>query len=302
MSEPRVDVVVVSYGSRDTLRACVEPLCRADGVRVIVVDNASPDDALETIADLPVTAIRAGRNGGFSFGCNRGAAAGTAEYVLFLNPDAILSPADLDALAAVLDRDPSTGLVGPRILGGEGELLLSRRRQPRLRTSFAQALFLHRVLPWAAWTDEMIRDPAAYEHAGEADWVSGACMLVRRTALEQIGGFDEGFFLYCEDTDICLRLRTAGHGVRFEPAAEARHIEGSSAPRSELVAIHARSRLRYARLHYRPGGAWLEAAAVCLWALTHAVVAAPRRPATARGHLAALRAVLRQSRSAAVTG
>ena len=288
----RVDVVVVSYGSAGTLRACVEPLCRADGVRVIVVDNASPDDALETIADLPVTTIRAGRNGGFSFGCNLGAGAGTSEYVLFLNPDAILSPAHLDAMVAALDGDPATGLVGPRILGGEGELLLTRRRLPRLRTSFAQALFLHRVLPHAAWTDEMIRDPQVYDHAGEADWVSGACMLVRRSAFEQIGGFDEGFFLYCEDTDICLRLREAGHGVRYEPSAVARHIEGSSAPRSELVAIHARSRVRYARLHYGRGAAWLEAVAVALWALTHAVAAAPRRPATARGHLAALRAVI----------
>ena len=299
MGDARVDVVVVSYGSAATLRACVEPLCRAEGVRVIVVDNASPDDALETIADLPVTAIRAGRNGGFSFGCNLGAAAGTSEYVLFLNPDAILSPADLAALVAVLDGDRATGLVAPRILGGEGELLLSRRHLPRLRTSFAQALFLHRLLPWAAWTDELVREPEAYDRPGEADWVSGACMLVRRSAFEAIGGFDEGFFLYCEDTDICVRLRAAGHAVRYEPAAVARHIEGSSAPRSELVAIHARSRLRYARLHYGRGGAWLEAAAVCLWALTHAVVAAPRRPATARGHLAALRAVVRQPRSAA---
>jgi GT2 family glycosyltransferase len=286
----RVDVVVVSYGSRDTLRACVEPLCRADGVRVIVVDNASPDDALETIADLPVEAIRAGRNGGFSFGCNLGAAAGTAEYVLFLNPDAILSPASLDALVATLDRDPGAGLAGPKILGGEGELLLSRRRLPRLRSTFAQALFLHRVFPTAVWADEMVRDPAVYDRAGEAEWLSGACMLARRSAFERIGGFDEGFFLYCEDTDICLRLRAAGHRVLYEPGAVARHIEGSSAPRSELLAIHARSRVRYARLHYRRPAAALEAAAVVLSALTHAAVTLPRRPATARGHLAALRA------------
>jgi N-acetylglucosaminyl-diphospho-decaprenol L-rhamnosyltransferase len=296
----RVDVVVVSYGSRATLRACVEPLCRADGVSVIVVDNASPDDALETIADLPVKMIRAGRNGGFSFGCNLGAAAGSSEYVLFLNPDAILSPASLDVLVAALDHDPRTALAGPRILGGEGELLLSRRRLPRLRSTFAQALFLHRVLRSAAWTDEMVRDPAAYERAGEAEWLSGACMLVRRSALERVGGFDEGFFLYCEDTDICLRLHADGNRIRYEPAAVARHIEGSSAPRSELLAIHARSRVRYARLHYRRGTAWLEAVAVVLSALTHAAVAVPRRPATARGHLAALRAVVTGTRSAAV--
>jgi N-acetylglucosaminyl-diphospho-decaprenol L-rhamnosyltransferase len=238
----------------------------------------------------PVSAIRAGRNGGFSFGCNLGAAAGSSEYVLFLNPDAILSPAHLDVMVAALDRSPGTALVGPRILGGEGELLLTRRRLPRLRSTFAQALFLHRIFPAAAWADEMVRDPAAYEQEGEAEWLSGACMLVRRSAFEQIGGFDEGFFLYCEDTDICLRLRAAGHGVRYEPGAVARHIEGSSAPRSELLAIHTRSRVRYARLHYRRPAARLEAVALVLSALTHAAVTLPRRPATARGHLAALRA------------
>jgi GT2 family glycosyltransferase len=289
--ERTLDVVVVSYGSRSTLRACVEPLTNVAGVTVTVVDNASPDDALATIADLPVQTIRAGRNGGFSSGCNLGAASGSGEYVLFLNPDAVLSPADLERLTAVLDRDDDTGLVGPRILGGHGELLLSRRRLPRLRSTFAQALFLHRVFPRATWADELVRDLAAYETGSEADWVSGACMLVRRSAFEAIGGFDDGFFLYCEDTDLCVRLRAAGHSVRYEPSAVARHVEGSSAPRSELLAIHACSRVRYAQLHYRRPAAWLEAVGLALLAITHAGVAWPRRRSVARGHAAALRAV-----------
>jgi GT2 family glycosyltransferase len=288
---PRVDVVVVSYMSRATLRHCVEPLAGLPLANVIVVDNASPDGEVETVADLPLRIVRAGRNGGFSFGCNRGAEAGDAEYVLFLNPDAILSPADLEALVASLDADPGVGVAGPRILGSEGELLFSRRRLPRLRSTFAQALFLARLLPRAAWADEMIRDPAAYERASESEWLSGACLLVRRSALEAVGGFDESFFLYCEDTDLCLRLRAAGHGVRYEPAAVARHMEGSSAPRSALAGIHVRSRRRYAQLHYRRPAAWVEAWLLALWALTHAVVAAPRRRAAARGHLAALRAL-----------
>lgn len=286
-----VDVVVVSYNSGDTLRGCVEPLAGVDGVNVIVVDNASPDDPLPTIADLPVQTIRAPRNGGFSYGCNLGANAGTGEYVLFLNPDAVLAPADLQRLVDLLEADRRLGAAGPKILGGEGELLFSRRREPRLRTTFANALFLHRVLPRAAWTDEMVRDPDAYERAGDSEWLSGACLFVRRTALEQIGGFDEGYFLYCEDTDICVRLRAAGHGVRYEPSAVARHQEGSSAPRSELAAIHAESRARYARVHYRPLAARAEAALLAFSAVTHAAVAYPRRRAHAAGHLAALRAL-----------
>lgn len=286
-----VDVVIVSYNSGDTLRGCVEPLAGVEGVEVIVIDNASPEDPLPTIADLPVRTIRAPRNGGFSYGCNLGAAAGSGEYVLFLNPDAVLAPADLRKLVDLLESDRSIGAAGPKILGGEGELLFSRRREPRLRTTLANAVFLHRVFPRAAWADEMVRDPAAYEQPGDADWLSGACLFMRRTALEQIGGFDESFFLYCEDTDICVRLRAAGHAVRYEPSVVARHQEGSSAPRSALAAIHAESRARYAHLHYRPLAARAEAALLAFSALTHAVVALPRRRAHAAGHAAALRAL-----------
>ncbi|MDA0168665.1 glycosyltransferase family 2 protein [Solirubrobacter taibaiensis] len=291
-----VDVVVVSYNSGDTLRGCVEPLCDVPGVDVIVVDNDSPQDPLPTIADLPVRTIRAPRNGGFSYGCNLGAAGGASDAILFLNPDAVLSPGDLAQLVAVLEREPSTGIVAPRILGGEGELALSRRREPRLASTFAQALFLHRLLPTAAWTDEMIRDPQGYDVPGDAEWLSGACLLIRRDAFEAIGGFDEGFFLYCEDTDICVRMRAHGLAVRYEPAATARHQEGSSAPRAELAAIHARSRARYARLHYTRPAAFAESCLLALSAVTHAVVTAPRRRAAAKGHYAALRAVALPSR------
>ena len=108
-----VDAVIVSYNSRDTLRACVEPLSHMSGVAVTVVDNDSPDDPLPTIADLPVHVIRSGRNGGFAFGCNLGAAAGSAPYVLFVNPDAQLDQESLDRMRAVLDATPDVGVVGP---------------------------------------------------------------------------------------------------------------------------------------------------------------------------------------------
>ena len=103
-----------------------------------------------------------------------------------------------------------------------------------------------------AWTDELVRDAAAYERPGDPEWVSGACMLVRRDAFEAVGGFDEGFFLYCEDTDLCRRLWKAGHRVRFEPAAEVHHVEGASSGAGETRPIAARSRVLYARKHFGP--------------------------------------------------
>jgi GT2 family glycosyltransferase len=285
LSPVLVDVVVVSYGSRATLRDCVAPLAARSDVRVIVVDNASPDDALDTIADLDVTVIRAGRNGGFSFGCNLGIAAGDAPYVLLLNPDARLEDGALDTLRAVLDAHPSAALAAPQILEEDGSRAPSLRRFPRLRLSLAQALFLHRLIP--AW-DELLHEPEAYAKPSEAEWTSGACMLVRRAVLEQIGGMDERFFLYCEDTDLCRRIWDVGATVRYTPDAVARHVGGVSGDRSSLRAVLTASRIAYARKHHSALAARAEAIAIGLGEALHALVKL-RRPAQRRGHLAALR-------------
>lgn len=289
-----IDAVVVSYNSRETLRACVEPLAALDGVAVTVVDNGSSDGSLETLAGLPVDAFASGRNGGFGFGCNLGAARGAAPYILFINPDARISAADLAHLTGVLDAEPDVALVGPRLLEGDGSLMPSMRRAQRPGAMIAQALFIHRFLPRAAWANEIVQDPAAYERPADPEWVSGACMLVRRAAFEAIGGFDEGFFLYCEDMDLCARLRAAGHRIRFAPGATARHEGGVSAPRSSLYAVLAESRIRYARKHSGRVSAALQRFGIGLNAATHVAVAA-RRPAHARGHAAAFRATVAAS-------
>jgi N-acetylglucosaminyl-diphospho-decaprenol L-rhamnosyltransferase len=202
VSSPRIDAVVVSYNSRETLRQCVEPLIGIPGVEVVVVDNASTDGSLELVSDLPVRAIDTGRNGGFSFGCNRGLAAGDAPLVLFLNPDARIAAEDLDRMVAVLDAEPDVAIVGPRLQDGEGRLIPSVRRCQRAGSVWGQALFLHRLMPRAAWANEIARQEELYERVAYPEWISGACMLARRDALEPIGGFDEGFFLYCEDMDL----------------------------------------------------------------------------------------------------
>src|SRR3954452_18546374 len=168
-----VDVVVVSYNSRDRLRRCVSPLVGDRGFHVIVVDNAPPVESLSVLDGLGVTAISRPRNGGFSYGCNAGVRAGSGPYVLLLNPDASVEPEALRRLAAVLEGDATVGAVAPRILEEDGSLDLSLRRFPRLVSTFAQALFLHRVFPRAAWADEVVRNERAYERAGSADWVSG---------------------------------------------------------------------------------------------------------------------------------
>jgi N-acetylglucosaminyl-diphospho-decaprenol L-rhamnosyltransferase len=295
MKVPSVDVVVVSYNSRGELRRCVEPLSPLEGVHVFVVDNASSDGSLEAVADLPVERIALPRNGGFSHGCNAGWRAGRAPFVLFLNPDARMDAGSLERLVTALEETQGAGAAAPRITHAGGELDYSQRRFPRLRSTYAQALFLHRLFPRASWTDELIRDPAAYSQSGSPDWVSGACILVRRSVLTELSGWDEGFFMYCEDIDLCRRLRKAGHDLLYEPAATVLHEGGASAPRTSLLPVLAASRLRYAVKHRGKVAAMLERLGIALGALTHLLVSRGGRAARA-GHARALRlAISRQA-------
>lgn len=287
----RVDVVVVTYRSGDTVAAAVQPLADVDAVHVICVDNASGDGTAELLRSLPVETIELEENGGFAHGCNVGWRAGSSPHVLFLNPDAQISPDALAALVGELERNERVGAVAPRIEEPDGSLDYSLRRFPRLRSGFAQALFLHRLVPNAGWVDEVIRDPREYDHPHTVDWVSGACFAVRRSVLEQLGGLDESFFHYSEDVDVCARIWEAGYEVRYLPAALAIHEGGASAPRTRLLAILAASRIRYAAKHDRPLTAFLVRASVALGSLTHVVLA--KNNAARRGHLRALGVALR---------
>lgn len=286
-----VDVVVVSYNSAEQLRGCVEPLCGIAGVSVVVVDNASQDRSLETIADLPLQSLALPSNGGFAHGCNAGWRNGSSRYVLFLNPDARIDVASIDRLVAVLESSERTGIVAPRIVDEDGGLHHSLRRFPRLRSTYAQALFLHKLAPTATWADEIVRSAASYEEPGTHEWASGACLLVRRELLEQLGGWDEGFFLYCEDIDLCRRAKLAGFDVRYEPTAVAVHAGGASAPRSSTLPYLAASRVRYAQLHRARPAALAERLGIVLEALTRLIVG--RGGASARaGHARSMRTAL----------
>ena len=282
-----VDVVVVSYNSRTHLRACVEPLAGLDDISVIVVDNASADHSLETIADLPVRAMEAERNGGFSVGCNLGLASGDAPFVLFVNPDACIHEEALRRLVDVLVSEPDVGIVGPRTIGADGALAPSMRRYQRAGSVWAEALFLHRVFKRAAWADDHVQLGEVYEHAHYPEWLSGGCLLVRRSVIESVRGFDEDFFLYCEDMDLCARVSAAGYKIRYEPTALVRHEGGRSAPRTGLAPVLARSRMRYARQHAGSLSAACQRLGLAVGALTH-VIANAARPAHRRGHIAAL--------------
>jgi GT2 family glycosyltransferase len=244
-----IDVVVVAYRSAAHLRACVEPLAGEDDLRVIVVDNACPEDSTATVADLPIEILAMGHNAGFAAACNLAARQNSGEGILFLNPDASMTPRDVGVLAARLGRDPNCAAVAPRIVVPTGETEWSMFREPRLASSFGEALFLHHLFRAATWPIQQVRE--GYDRASQPEALIGAALLLRRTAFERVGGFDEAFFLYCEDIDLCTRLRRQGHTLVFEPAATARHARGQSTPTVYQAALRAESRIVYARAHSR---------------------------------------------------
>lgn len=246
--EPLVDVVVVSYESRDCVpRALSSVLDHAAlPVSLTLVDNASSDGTVAAVrGELPrVRVIENAENVGFAAACNRGWRAGSAPFALFLNPDATLQPAALPALLRALEAHPGTGLAGPLTRNADGSVqvstgpdltLASERRQRRL------VLGVARREPQA-----LARAAALHAREREADWVSGACILARRACLEQTCGFDEGYFLYEEDADLCRRAREAGWRVLFTPAAEVVHQLGRSMARAPR-----RASLEYQRSHLR---------------------------------------------------
>jgi GT2 family glycosyltransferase len=248
-----VAIVVVSFNAREALLACLDSLWRYAGVpfETVVVDNASADGSAEAAgARDPAPQVIANTvNVGFARACNQGWRATTAPHVLFLNPDATVTAGAIEVLTARLDADPDIGAVGPLTRHPDGTVQVStgpdlspaaERRQRRLVRGVRRR------------ESGALREAAErHRRELEPDWVSGACLMARREALEAVDGFDEGFFLYEEDADLYRRLRGAGWRVVFTPAAEVRHQLGRSmdrAPDRARLEYH-RSHLRYYRKH-----------------------------------------------------
>lgn len=167
-------------------------------------------------------------------------------------------------LAATLEHEPRVAAVGPKIVDADGRLDFSQRRFPRVRSAFARALFVHHLFPRQSWSDDLVRDSSAYDVAHAAEWVSGACILARRAVIELVGMWDEQFFLYGEDIDLCKRIGDAGFEVRFEPGVQARHVGGASTPRTSLAPLLVESRLRFAHKHEPPWAVGLVRVALAL--------------------------------------
>jgi hypothetical protein len=253
--QPRLQVVIVSYRSRELLQACLGSLRdnpASGGMIVRVVDNASGDGTAEMVRrEFPeVSLIVAPRNIGFAAANNVGIRAGNAPYVLCLNPDTKVTPGSLDRLLEVMDDHPRVGISGCRLELEDGSFDWAAKRSfPTPLSALAHFTGL------GPRRDSGIL--AAYRapqvERGPVDAVNGALMLMRRSALEEVGLFDEGYWMYMEDLDLCYRFAQAGWVTWYEPSATVIHVKaGSSGPvRSPKLnyAFHY-GMFRFYRKHY----------------------------------------------------
>lgn len=251
---PRLSIVIVNFNGRGHLEPCLRSLVdhpSSTPAEIVVVDNASTDGSASAVAGFPgIRLIRLAANVGFSAGNNAGIRATAGELILLLNNDTVVPAGALDRLVARLDADRAAAIAGPRLVDGRGEPELSFGPMisplGELRQKLVTGLYARRVWPATAW----VRRATARER--HVDWVSGACLLVRRRVAEQVGLLDERFFLYTEDVDFCASVRAAGWKVLFTPAAEIVHLRGRSratAPR-QMHAAYRRSHVAFYEKHH----------------------------------------------------
>ena len=246
---PAVSAVIVNYNAREHLLDCVRSL-RTEGVDdIVVADNASSDGSAAALAasDPEVAFLSTGGNLGFGTGANRGAEATTGDFLLVLNPDVTVQPGTVKALAAVLEADDRVGIVAPRIENVDGTLYPSPRRFPSLLDAAGHAA-LGLVWPGNPFTRRYRMLDWDHCVASRAQWVSGSCFMARREAWDELGGFDESYFMYAEDVDLCWRAWRAGWAVVFEPAGRVVHVQGHSVDQRpyRMIVVHHRSLLRFA--------------------------------------------------------
>jgi len=272
MSEsPRARIVVVTYFAGDFLGEFLASLPAASSrpLPVTVVDNGSTDGSVEQVRDhAGVELIESDRNRGYGGAANLGVASATEEWVLVVNPDIQFEPESVDELLRVADRWPRSGALGPRIHTSDGLLYPSARELPSLGRGIGHAAFGW-VWPSNPWTAAYRRERGTPVE-GVAGWLSGACLMVRREAFESVGGFDEGYFMYFEDTDLCERLARAGWDIVYAPSATVVHHGGHATSRNldAMSKAHHDSAYRYLSQRYA-GPAWAPVRGVIragLWA------------------------------------
>jgi len=227
MAEPsRVAAVVVTYDALPWIEQCLDSL---RGVETVVVDNGSSDGTAGFVRDrYPEVRLVGAENRGLGAGWNIGLRETSSTYALLLNADAWLADGALERLCGFADTRPRAAVVGPRLLNPDGTLQRSVRGYPTLWRLATEYLFLRKLAPGSSALNAFYAGGFDHDEVREVEVVMGACMLLRREAIAQVGECDEDYFLFSEETDWCYRFREAGWEVVFFPDAECVHVRGAS--------------------------------------------------------------------------
>jgi GT2 family glycosyltransferase len=262
---PMVSALIVSYNVRALLLDSLRAFSAGTDLpsEVIVVDNASGDGSAEAVLEeFPqVRLLRQQRNIGYGAANNLALEASQGRFVLLLNPDVVLDPGCVGRLADFLLVRPDAGAVGPRLLRENGSLdLAARRGFPTPSSSFYRLLGLSRLFPRSARFNRYNMGHLPEAEVQEIDSGTGACLMVRRAALDQVGYFDPDFFMYGEDLDLCFRLKQGGWKVFYLPGAQAIHVKGAG-PRAASISGAAKpiARCAWPPWPWSWAGAWATA-------------------------------------------
>jgi len=269
---PDVSIIIISFNTRDLLRDCLNTLFREAGeinYEIFVIDNASKDGSATMVEqEFPqVKLIQSEVNLGFAAANNLGFAQASGRYIVLLNSDAFLMPQALPNAIAYMDNDPQIGIGGARLIGREGAWQPSARMFPNLLNDLLALSGLANKYPTSRFFGRMDRTWADHNQAAIVDWVPGAFSIIRRNVLDKIGYFDEQFFLYYEEVDLCRRTQVAGYTIWYWPDVVVIHLGGESSKTlsnlkmsnsgKQITLWQMRSALLFYRKHHGAFSTWL---------------------------------------------
>ncbi|HHI80083.1 MAG TPA: glycosyltransferase family 2 protein [Planctomycetes bacterium] len=253
-----ISLVIVNWNTKDLLLGLLQSLDPESSgwkrpVEVLVVDNDSSDGSVEAVREAYpwVHLLPQKENLGFAGGVNRGLERARYPWVCLVNTDVVARPEAFEALLEYAERHPEAGVVGPRILNEDGSLQNSFRRFPSIWMQVCLSLWFHRLAPNSPLLNGERYSGTRFEQPAPVDYVSGCLFLMRRDLIDKIGGLDEGFFMYFEETDFCQRTWKAGYEVHYAPVSTFAHHAGASAKKARKRTFLAfrRSQIRYMKLH-----------------------------------------------------